>query len=162
MKGLAGIDERFLEEMTPAWRKWLKRRFWPLRADHEDIIQNTLVALLNRNAEEPVESPEGLRALGTSILKARAIDFFRARLPRAVELLPLVEAEDRPDPDADVVKDVYYQQLMERATAIIARLPPEELELLSRTPEDGPLSSSERSRLSRLRAEIRKKIRKDR
>jgi DNA-directed RNA polymerase specialized sigma24 family protein len=154
--------ERLAESLSPALRRYLRRRFHALGAEHDDLIQDTLADLLAylERREGAVPSDQEVTALAFAILKRRAADRYRDAARRAAAGLP----EELPAEDADVEKGARYRQLLAAVLLLLTDLDDESQRLLLREqllPGDAPevLSAAQRKRLSRLREELRRRLR---
>jgi DNA-directed RNA polymerase specialized sigma24 family protein len=148
-----------LEELYPQWAAFLSRRFPSLRDLHEDFMQQAAEALLKAARKGPVQD---WRGFGFSILKRRIADHFRDPVRKWAEESLIEEIDAGPATDPEIV--AHYAAQLKLVVGFIAGLPPEDRHLfwsteMSRELRSTPLSVAERKRLSRLRAQLRDKIR---
>lgn len=142
-------------EIAPDLRRLLKARY-RLVADHDDLVQQTLLDLRDYIGRNDQKEPVDLRRIAFTILKRRLIDRFRGDAKAAADAV----AGRAPEPLAPSTETVVSdRQLLFAVLGFIAEMAPQDRDLLldeaSGTERAGPMPPAMRQRLSRLRAQLR-------
>ena len=161
---------------------YLRSRVPGLRNDHDDLINDTLLALTQyiqqsqwvpqswSNTKRPVRDERyHLHRLAMVILKRRVADRFRGRLVRQNQLLDTLN-DDVPDsgavgPERRLImkeRQVKLQKVLAVIDSALDQMPSEDRDLIALTAQGvasrGALSDRERQRLSRIRKRLKTQI----
>lgn len=150
------------KKLHPRWMAWLRLYHRSLDQVHSEILQDAsadLIQYLSRH-ERSVHSDEDISRIGFTILRRRVADEFRSRTIQWAEDFPMDEL-----PNTDLSNNpeeiLRYSNLLRAVIGLMAKLNKPSRELLLRGEYgavDVPLSDTERQRLSRLRAELRRQL----
>jgi DNA-directed RNA polymerase specialized sigma24 family protein len=170
------------ESELPVIRKelagYLGRRLPGWRTDHDDLINDTLLALTreirNHSSGFPAswarpELPESedershLHRFTMVILKRRIADLFRKRAPLLNRVLTSEDAPDIADPNAvRPERKVLLARMLEVTLSVLAETQPADRDLIAFVSGEAglrkTLNANERQRLHRLRMRLREEI----
>jgi DNA-directed RNA polymerase specialized sigma24 family protein len=153
--------EALFARLLRRWAAWLRLRHRALGHLHADILQDAtadLVHYLSRTSPHAV-TDEDIARIGFTILRRRIADEFRSK---ALQWAEGAAPDDLPatDPSTDPEQVLRYARLLRSVIDQLARLDRQSRELLLRreTGADAPLSDAQRQRLSRLRADLRRRL----
>jgi DNA-directed RNA polymerase specialized sigma24 family protein len=180
----SGITQRtpWWESELPVIRKelnaYLGRHLPGWRTDHDDLINDTLLALTreirNHSSGFPAswarpELPESeeershLHRFTMVILKRRIADLFRKRAPLLNRVVTGEDAPDIADPDAvRPERKVLLARMLEVTLSVLAKMQPADRDLIAFVTGEAGLSkamdANERQRLRRLRMKLQEEI----
>lgn len=170
------------ESELPVIRKelaaYLGRHLPGWRTDHDDLINDTLLALTREirkhcpgfpaswaRPERPESEDERsrLHRFTMVILKRRVADLFRKRAPLLNRVLTSEDVSEIADPDAErPERKVLLARMLEVTLSVLAKVQPADRDLIAFvTGEAGlpkALDANERQRLHRLRMKLREEI----
>ena len=176
------LDGPWWESELPAIRHelahYLNRRLPAWIADHDDLLNDTLLSLTRELRVHSSAYPNSwfeavppsndddrlyLRRLTTVILKRRIADLFRKRTPQAEVLVtgesPL-EVADSKQPSAE--RRILLARLLQVTNDVLATMTPADRDLIALIATNdrlrGSLDARERQRLHRLRSTLRNEI----
>lgn len=158
---------------------YLRQRLPALRADHEDLIGDTLLALTREIRRRPSAWPPSwfqhkpptneaershLHKLATVILRRRIADLFRKRKHASMPHLPIDEelGQEVADPHAAPPdRKILLARVLEVTSSVLDEMQPEDRDLVALISEDGfrkALNDKERQRLHRIRRKLKDEI----
>ena len=172
-------DTPWWEAQLPVIRSelaaYLARRLPAWRADHDDLLNDSLLAVAHQIRLHPLDFPESwfcfgqpaneeeksrLHKLSMVILKRRIADVFRKRATLLKLHGQLNDEAKFPQPSAE--RRVLFARMLEITLSVLSRIPAEDRDLLVLVA--GPqaprkvLDENERQRLHRLRTKLRDEI----
>jgi DNA-directed RNA polymerase specialized sigma24 family protein len=183
------LTQSEITQRTPWWESelpiirkelaaYLGRRLPGWRTDHDDLINDTLLALTreirNHSSGFPAswarpELPESedershLHRFTMVILKRRIADLFRKRAPLFHRVVTNGDALDIADPDAvRPERKVLLARMLEVTLSVLAKMQPADRDLIAFVSGEAGLAkamdANERQRLRRLRMKLREEI----
>ncbi len=158
---------------------YLRRRLPSLRADHDDLVSETLLALTKQirshssalprswfqsNSQPKDDERSHLHKLAMVILKRRIADLFRGRLARSGRSSARREHwREVPDPQAPPLdQNILLRRVLQVTLSVLDEMQPEDRDLIALVSEEADfrkaLNDRERQRLHRLRKRLKDEI----
>ena len=152
--------KELLDELYPRWNAFLARSYSSLRNIHADLMQQSAEDLIRYAREKSWADIADWRALGFRILHRRIADNFRNQA-RAWSFEPISDEIQASDPGSDPELVAHYSAQLQKLVFLITGMDDKDrhlllAEILDDEPRPpGPLSVSQRKRISRLRGRLR-------
>jgi DNA-directed RNA polymerase specialized sigma24 family protein len=157
----------YVRSRLPAWRE-----------DHDDLVSDTLLALMREIRNHPSAFPGSwfqpgppaneaershLHKFAMVVLKRRIADLFRKRAPLSNVLVAGDQYRDLADPDApSPERKVLLARMLQVTLSVLSGMPPADRDLIAfiagETGLRKTLDARERQRLHRLRMKLRDEI----
>jgi DNA-directed RNA polymerase specialized sigma24 family protein len=162
------MRDRLIVTLQALWLNWLRIRHREIRVQHQDLVQDAAEDLIrwidSRMAKPPTE--DEIRAVGFRILQRRVADVFRDKVAHWADIKDSEVEQIDFSTTANPTKAISHAQLIKALVRLLARLRPDDRDLLlgrelGSVTQDPPVSAASRQRLHRLRSQLRESLLQD-